>query len=1272
MQKNIKISSLVLILLFAGIIAYHPANKVSGQTPEEPFLPTVGGAEFPVLVSGDSVYFLDIDIIDAGNLELGVLPSNLGIKGYRYNLPPGQQTGTWENVTIENQVPLRAGYAACAQNDKLYFFGGSVINPSDPATDLVYADLHHFEVDSADPSLGRFIKHNPTSSYTPPPTVGSKCYLEGNTLKIVNGTIIDTSTGEPTAAPNYAVNNFDLTSEAWELSTTQSVETPFTALESISDAIMWKEGSNLYVLGEGQDGRFAVWTDQGGQWNDITPTTSPTYKDGYSYVQDPSGAMFIYGGVDSSDVYDSELYRIQNGAFSIMIPTNAPPPPRTEAKMVYYQNKIFMFGGFNDELYTEMGNDVWSFDLNSRQWSDHTVLPPAPIVPPGDISPDGPEDYFTGDIEVSAHIKTRTRVEGKKRKCSITGKKKRDKIYGNSRTNIVFLYGDDEGMTIDTDPIITYSKDNRLTFDADIDSGDSDRRIIKAFWEVEGRGGFGGFDDNFFDDLIEPIDEWYVTDPNDEEGAPRIKLDQSLIDSVKTATPMANDSTFERGSYSSKGGGDLSKKRVAFSETFPPGKHRVHLTAIATDPDLAQQTIEYNYSSNLKVKACGKTFDVPPSVSATPDNRVLYYYITYVFEFDVPEIVNFNDIISVDESQPYMEEGFMRKHNDQPPNLVNSFRPVFYGHLTTPGSEIIPYMGKVNYRKYSKDILLIPLNDDPFGEMSDVYEGTEGRLHLYADNGGNFSFQPLNILPYNAPGKRGIPQYYDLRVLTIDDEQNIIGIPPVKVASVAERIYPRIFNYKDTETISVPKPVFIGGYIPNRKILISKDNKDFVVVTDAEGNFRFNLPDPFSEGANTFDMIDFEDPSFKRNFQVTLSSGTNISNPQFTNILANNSIPTNLPVFNGTYKANATLSYIYDEGLSSEDSGTISTDENGHFVVENIFLQGDLSAPESKGLHSLRVYEGSKQARVDFRIQEKDQSVGENASIKIIRQNGIVNVLNGGEISVDNSMRLFLNAGDTIKVLSPSTQMYVPAGGTIYRNTNGLRETVVSAGVFTLDENDFVILPYRGGVIWVEESGQKDLLVPANTIISAYQADAEFTYIQGGWIMSSDQVEVDGELRDDVNLHNYFVQPQYDRVSIINYKNGDVILSKNPVFLGMATPNSIIEVWRQKTRSKEKMSDYEHVIATTPVDSRGRFEIKATTPMEENTEYEYAFVNRGQQAPAYRVNLITASSLSDDENVDPYNEPSDYPYANTNLEPARNQLLLKRMPTMWGYKIWNF
>lgn len=1272
MSKCTKYLAACLSLLISIFSLQLNVNLVVGQG--NPYLPTIGGSEFPVLVTDSGVYFLDIDIVDI-NSTSGVLPDNLQIKAYRYSLESGEQYGTWEDVTLENQIPIRAGAAICQLNRKLYFYGGAVINPNDPTQYTVFSDLKLFEIEANNPLLGRFIDPPINSSYKPPLTADSECYTVGDSLNITGGVSIS-NPASPNPLPDYSLKEYNTRNDEWQLLNDYSFETPLTGLDSEYDSIIWQDGSTLNVLGKNSNNdKFALWQVINGNWEQAPTSTPPDYLEGFTYTQGPDGALYFYGGIDAGGAYEQSLFRVQNGLFSI-IPANGPmPPARTEAKMVFYQNKIFVFGGENDDIYPEMGNDIWSFDLASKVWTNRTVLPPATSISPYPLSPDGPEDYFTGDVLVSANIRTNTNIIGQERKCSILKKKKKkDRIYGNSQTNIAFLYGDRWDVELDTQPITTYTKDNRLTFEATVTNANKERRILGAYWQIEDREGFKGFDESFLDDLIEPIEEMSVTDPNPSEG-PDVEFDEELLKKVRTANPLANSNNFEDGYYTQGTDGDPSKVRVAFSETFPPGHYRVHLTALVFDPNLIQQTLQYNYSGNLKVKACGKVFDVPPYVASPGDNRLQYYYITHVFEFDVPEFTNFSDIASVNASQPYMEDGYVVMHNRQPPNLINSFRPIFYGHLAAPGAQIIPYMGQVDVTTNSQNIVLVPLNDNPFGNETDIKTGTIDRLRLNANRAGDFAFQPLNIMPINVPDRRDIPPYYDLRLLSIDQYQNIIGAPPVRVATIQERTFPRIYNFADHGQTNSPQPVFIGSYLPNRRFVVKQNAQEVAVIADAEGNFRFQLPEPLVSGSNTFEMSDWLDSSYKRNFEITFVANSALLAPQITNIISNNSLATNLPVFNGHYQANSTLSYVFDPGLSSEKSGTVSTDSNGRFWIQTTYLDGEGPNSTGNGMHSLFVADGPAEARIEFKIQEKNFSAPTNANILFPSRDQLLNLPDGGSVKINNQFALYLESGGQLKVLSDNTHLRLPAGTTIYRAVNGKRETVVGEGVFTLQSNDAVLIGYRGALIQITDTGAQDLLLPAYTLISALENNASLTYLDGGKIISSDPLEINNAAIESINLPNYFVRPQYDMAQVYNYQNGDLITSQNPVFLGSATANSVIEVWRKTTRaqsSESRDSDFEHIVATTPVDSRGRFEIKVSAPMEVDTEYEFAFVNRLHQAPAYRINLKTASSLNTAENIAPYSDLSDYSYASSPLNPDHQQLRLKRLPLEWTNTIWSF
>lgn len=1049
--------------------------------------------------------------------------------------------------------------------------------------------------------------------------------------------------------------------------------------EYIFDELKLTGAENFYMLGKKQDqSAFSFWkfdfSDPSDPWQEIVDQTLPAYRESYGYTQDETtGALYMFGGLteqieneDTEDeiilaTYFGDFYRFSNGTVSeIPVEGELTPSERSSPKLTFYNNELFVMGGENDETFEDLTSEIWSFERNTNTWTDRSFTREEETDPsqpgPGDIDIPDPDGIFRGDVLVTDKtraIKIITSVPGKKVRCSAT-KKKRSKIIGNNTQYFEFQYG--RGMTLEPEPISTFSQDNNLNFIAKFDAGEG-RNMQMVVWQVEEVKDFEGFDREFFETFINPLETTTIRSANAQPGNPDFSFN---FDNVNPALPLSENgqiTTYQK-----------QEVTVAFGRDFAPGRYRVHVMGIANNDPLTEQISQYNYLKDVRIRVCGKTRSVPPSragISDPGEKHIPFYYISHFYEFEIPEIQNYTDTVSIDETKPFLEEGYINTHPGIPPNLVNSMRPIFYGK-TDPESEIIPLIGRVDRKVKSLKVLLSPLNDNPFGETESIYQGTSQRLRISADKTGQFSFQPLNTLPYNS---NDLVKYYYLHTLSIDKHQNIVGAPPVKVAITEERLPPRIFNYNSGDETNVPRPVFLGAFMPNRNVIVKYKDEEFVVRAGYDGNFRFNLPINLEAGENEIILADENEPEYERSLIINYDETLDDIAPQLVSVISNNHVFTNLPVFNGTYKPNSSLSFIFDEGKVSEDSGVVETDENGQFIIQKIdFMKGTVSDEQGGGLHSLRVFDQEKQVRVDFRISEKHFPLPENLEYSLPDKDAIATLMDGGQIAVDNKSRLFLHTRDKIRVME-NMRMNIPQGSIIKHANNGFQETVTRGGVFELLVDDVVIMPILGGVVWVEETERKALVVPMYTSISAFEPGATFFYFESGEIATIDTIIIRSASQElevsQMDIETYYTLPFTRPARVFNYQSGDIITHTNPEFLGSTLPNSPVEIWVKKPRENDSINDFEHIVATTIADSFGRFRVKISEELEPDTEYEFAFVNRAEQSPAIRINLQTAETLSEGQQQLPFQVHQSV-FRSGRDAPQLQKTLHKQLPTQWN------
>ncbi len=114
------------------------------------------------------------------------------------------------------------------------------------------------------------------------------------------------------------------------------------------------DGSCSTTLGD-------TWTFSGGQWTQLSPTTSPTARFFPGMAWDPSdNEMILFGGTDCLGNYYGDTWSFVGGQWTQLFPTTSPstrfgPGMETDTN----DNQVLLFGGGTPSL-TELG-DTWSF-----------------------------------------------------------------------------------------------------------------------------------------------------------------------------------------------------------------------------------------------------------------------------------------------------------------------------------------------------------------------------------------------------------------------------------------------------------------------------------------------------------------------------------------------------------------------------------------------------------------------------------------------------------------------------------------------------------------------------------------------------------------------------------------------------------------------------------------------------------------------------------------------------------------------------------------------
>ncbi len=214
-------------------------------------------------------------------------------------------------------------------NGKLYVFGGASGTAKEQNTERYHAGPRVFN-----PGLGPYgtwLERSPTSA--PPPRSRHGAVFTANQLFIFGGSYINSS-------GNCTLDNRIRLNDLWSYSDLFSVD---------------------------------------GNWTKVQPTgTPPTERDYPGMAADLYGNIYIFGGVDRSGAYsgcccysyedgwsdDMYVYNPSippQGVWELRQPSN-PPYGRSMHGMVYGDGKIYVYGGYNDNLTEPYLGDFWVYD----------------------------------------------------------------------------------------------------------------------------------------------------------------------------------------------------------------------------------------------------------------------------------------------------------------------------------------------------------------------------------------------------------------------------------------------------------------------------------------------------------------------------------------------------------------------------------------------------------------------------------------------------------------------------------------------------------------------------------------------------------------------------------------------------------------------------------------------------------------------------------------------------------------------------------------------
>ena len=111
----------------------------------------------------------------------------------------------------------------------------------------------------------------------------------------------------------------------------------------------------------------------------ITPCAQPSPRSNFSMTSLPNGEMLMFGG----EYCDGEITIVYNDLFRWNVEKNGgewkriesinTPPPRCSHQMVYFKEKVYLFGGEYATLdQFHHYRDLWTLEMKTWTWIQHT------------------------------------------------------------------------------------------------------------------------------------------------------------------------------------------------------------------------------------------------------------------------------------------------------------------------------------------------------------------------------------------------------------------------------------------------------------------------------------------------------------------------------------------------------------------------------------------------------------------------------------------------------------------------------------------------------------------------------------------------------------------------------------------------------------------------------------------------------------------------------------------------------------------------------------
>ena len=147
----------------------------------------------------------------------------------------------------------------------------------------------------------------------------------------------------------------------------------------LSNAAMTNDSANsgsLLFGGEDNTGTFqsGTWVWDGTQWDQQSPTTSPTARINAALARTQSGTTngaLLFGGFDGTN-YLADTWTWDGTNWTEQSPATS-PPARAGATIEYFDGEVLLYGGYNGTSYL---NDTWLWD--GTTWTEQSgTNPPA-------------------------------------------------------------------------------------------------------------------------------------------------------------------------------------------------------------------------------------------------------------------------------------------------------------------------------------------------------------------------------------------------------------------------------------------------------------------------------------------------------------------------------------------------------------------------------------------------------------------------------------------------------------------------------------------------------------------------------------------------------------------------------------------------------------------------------------------------------------------------------------------------------------------------------